>query len=116
MDVRKQIRLYLKDEEALYREWDRKQTEHDTGESAEPMGGIDDVKKKCVNWVETHKLALHQTICPQVPAIKAAKTPIEMIVAVAALVKDLAFVGAVVELATHLVFYGLEKLCGTDET
>ena len=116
MDVRKQIRLYLEDEEALYKEWYRKQIEHDTGESAEPMGGLDDIKKWCINWVETHKLALRQRVCPKISAINAAKKRIDMIVAVTGLVKDLAFVGAAVEVATHLVFYGLEKLCGTNET
>ena len=116
MDIKEQIQIYLENEEILYKEWYKKQIEHDTGELAEVVGGLDDIKKWGTNWVKNHKLALQQNICPKIPTIKKLKTRIEMIMAVFKLVRNLAFVGAAVEVATHLVMYGLEKLCGIDET
>ena len=112
MNVKEQIRFYLENTDALYKKWHLKQIQHETGVYVgEPLGKLEDHKKAFSNWLESNKETLRQIICPNVDDIKRSKGPIDIIVSIMVLIEELSFVGGVIEAASLLFVYGLEKLC-----
>lgn len=111
MDVKEQIKLYLEDNDLLYQEWYKKQLQFDTGIDHGEACGLKEWKKEFGSWLEVHKAALKERICPHRKNIKAKGTAIGVILGLIGLIEGMAFVGAVKQLSTILFIYGIDKLC-----
>ena len=117
MDVEEQITLYLREDDLLFKSWYLKQTQHEAGiDFGEPVSTLQDYRNAFNKWVEFHKKTLKKRICPHFDEIKKLKRPVDAILFIISLIEDLAIVGGVVQVATALFNYGIEKLCGTNES
>ncbi len=112
MDVREQIRAYLKDPETLYREWYLEQAQYETGiEFGEEVGALADWKKAFDDWVDAHISQLRKAVCPNADRIQATATQIDTVLEIMDMIEQQPYVGAVKRTATLLFLYGIERLC-----
>lgn len=111
MDIEEQIKLYLEDNDLLYQEWYKKQLQFDTGIDHGEACGLKEWKKECGSWLELHKAALKERICPHRKKIKAKGTAIGAILGLIELIEDMAGVASVVATSTILLIQGIDKLC-----
>jgi len=112
MDIREQIRAYLEDPEALYKDWYVEQTRYEAGiESGVEVGVLADSKKEFDDWMGAHVSKLRKVVCPNAEKIKAAATQIDMVLGIMDVIEQEPYVGAVKQIATLLVLYGIERLC-----
>ena len=122
MDV-EQVEYYLKNKEALYRDWYVKQIQYETSVYVgEQVGLISDTIEYFNNFLDKQKNKLKQRICPHSKEIKeclsyvdttlTAISLLEAVNKVAGYIDDLSFVGESEMVAFLLITeYGLDNLC-----
>jgi hypothetical protein len=117
MNMKEKIQFYLKNTDALYKEWHLKQIQHETGVyEGVHTGALGDAKKAFDDWLKSNMAELRKVICPNMPKIRSLKNAVDIVSAITSLIEELAFVGGVTEAASLLFVYGIEKLCKANES